>query len=172
MDTAACLSWYVAVSKPRREDDARRGLEEQDYMVFLPLCKVERRHAGKVDDVVVPLYPRYMFVGLNDRQSIRPIENTRGVAFVMRSASGNAIRVPEMVVRKIHDRMGEAGYIDMRSPAMKWLPGQHLRITDGPMAGHIGKFLAECSKERVKVLLSFLGAPLAAEVQAKALEAA
>jgi len=172
MDTFDSLAWYIVKSKPREEAKARLGLLEQRYEVFMPMCCVEKKRNGKVESVYEPLYPCYMFVGLNERQPFRPILNTRGVAYVLRSVSGDATRVRPEVLRALASRMGDAGFIDMRSPAVKWAPGQHLRITEGPMAGFIGKFLSECSKERVRVLLGFLGAERPLEFEAKALEAA
>lgn len=74
------MSWHVVHTQPRGEDTALWHLENQDFCCFLPRVMALRRHARKVKSVLVPLFPRYLFVRFDHEVSPwRAINGTRGV---------------------------------------------------------------------------------------------
>lgn len=68
--------WYVMYTKPRQEIVALENLQRQNYSVFFPQARVQKRKAGQgTVQVVEPLFPRYMFiqleVGVSDFSKLR-----------------------------------------------------------------------------------------------------
>jgi len=152
--------WCVVVSKVNGEAYAAARLEEQGYRVFVPLCLLRRKHAGKVEEVIRPLFPRYLFVGIAQGQAFLPICNTPGVSFVLRDKANRPLTIQPGILRVIHDRCqrdgGALSLIPERVGAA-WKPGRtKLRIRDGVFARWPGLFKS-CDNARVTVLLSLFG---------------
>src|SRR4029077_5080067 len=57
--------WYVVYSNIKSEFRAEQGLKAKGYDVFLPRAKLWIRHARRKKERVVPLLPRYLFVGFD-----------------------------------------------------------------------------------------------------------
>ena len=82
------ITWYVAYTQPHGEAKALDHLRRQDYVLYLPRYRRFVRHARKRALVLRPLFPRYLFVGLDRRtQRWRPIRSTQ--------IQGDAVRVTE-----------------------------------------------------------------------------
>ena len=76
--------WYVVRSQPHAERRARENLERQGFDVWLPLCRRRRRHARKMEIVLRPLFPRYLFASIDlETTPWRAMLSTFGVAGVM-----------------------------------------------------------------------------------------
>ena len=57
--------WYVVQSQPNAERKAVMHLERQGFTTYLPRYLKRRRHARRVEIVGAPLFPRYLFVGID-----------------------------------------------------------------------------------------------------------
>ena len=164
--------WFALVSHPGRQQVVKAELERQRYRVFLPMCRKQRRHAGKVEVVLRPLFERYLFVGCHTEQPFHPITNTRGVAFLVRSASGIPCRVPPVALREVKRRCdADGGAVDLVPGARvaRWQPDQPLRVLDGPFRDFIGLF-AGGDGETARILLDLFGRPTITTVGAQSLE--
>ena len=81
--------WYVVRTQPHREARAYYQLQNQNYQVFLPRFPKSRRHARKFDTVLAPLFPRYLFVGLDlTRHPWRSVNGTYGVEHLLMRGGG------------------------------------------------------------------------------------
>lgn len=146
--------WYAAQCKPLQDARAARNLIDQGYTVLHPLARIRRRRAGRVRQVVESLFPRYLFMQLdNCNENWAPIRSTPGICGLVRFG-GCAVPVPDAVVRSIRERLDPAtGCVDL---ATDLRPEQKIRITEGPFAGQEGLFLARTGEERVIVLLNVM----------------
>ena len=63
--------------------------------------------------------------------------------------------VPAAVIADLRGRE-TGGLIDLPRPP-KFHPGDRLRVTSGPFAGHVGLYAGMKPRERVEVLLAILG---------------
>lgn len=146
--------WYVVHTRPHSEGKAVTHLQRQGYHVFLPRIRRKIRHARRTQILLAPLFPSYLFVGLNvEREPWRCINSTCGVARLL--TQGEIPQpVPHGVVRSLQESMAEDG-------AINWAPalnvGQDVRVTDGPFVGLLGKLERMDSPGRVRVLLDLLG---------------
>jgi transcriptional antiterminator RfaH len=148
--------WYVAQTHPHAETKAREHLERQAFAVFLPCYLKKRRHARRVDTVAAPLYPGYLFVGIDlEAQRWRSIHSTVGVARLICRGEEPA-PVPQAVIEELKRRQDENGMIRLeRRPRFK--QGDTVRIVDGAFSDCMGLYEGMSDRERIAILLDLLG---------------
>lgn len=148
--------WYVIHTLPRGEEIALQHLQQQGYEAFLPRFHKTRRHARKVEVVIAPLFPRYMFVSLDlETDRFLPINSTRGVAYVVRQ-KGAPMPVPQGVIEELMVRADVKEVVPLSSLEL-FNAGTTLEILEGAFAGQTGIFEKMSDSERVQLLLNVLG---------------
>lgn len=146
--------WYLVYTKPRQEELANQNLQRQGFNSYLPMAIQPRRRDGKVISRIEPLFPRYLFISLDTKtDNWSPIRSTIGVSSLVRFGMNPAV-VPTELVLMIEKRDNEYGV--QKLPIKEFETGDKVRITDGPMMGYEGIFLARSSQERVTILLSIV----------------
>lgn len=157
MSDPAGASWYVVHTQPNAERKAAEHITRQGYVTYLPLYLRKRRHAGRVETVSAPFFPRYLFVAIDvERQRWRSINSTVGVSRIV--GSGDKIEpVSACVVDAIRAREDAAGYVGVASPLSRLLPGAPVRVAAGPFENCNGLFEALTDRDRVAILLDLLG---------------
>ncbi len=165
------ISWYAVHTKPHAEARALDNLLRQGYSAYLPRARVELRHARRRQIVLRPLFPRYLFAGL-DRSSMlwRPILSTFGVSDLVRAASEPAL-VPAEIIERLQEREA-AGAFDQTGRNATLKLGDLVRVTSGVFEDMLGRLIELREKDRVVVLLDFLGRTVKAELKADAVAAA
>jgi transcriptional antiterminator RfaH len=165
------ITWYAAYTHPGAETKAHEHLLRQGYATYLPRYRRWVRHARKGAQVLRPLFPRYLFVGV-DRltQRWRPIRSTAGVVGLVTGAEEPVPVAPE-IIETLRRRQGE-GAFDLVSAAQRLRDGDLVRVTEGPFADLVGRLLSVADHERVYILLDLLGRAVRADVPAAAVEAA
>jgi len=150
------LRWYLIHTKVSGEMAAQTNLERQGYEVYLPRLVQSARMGGRWRTRVTPLFPRYLFLGLDEgRQSLRPVHSTIGVAAVVRFGS-KYTTVADLVLQELRDREDpETGLHRLNQAPLS--PGAAVRITAGAFGGLEGIFERPEGTERVLVLLQLLG---------------
>lgn len=166
----ALQHWYAVMCKPRAEVVARACLQRQGFEVFLPQHQRSLRTAQGMRTRIEALFPRYLFVHLDpDQHSIGPIRSTRGVSHLVNFGNGPVI-VPDQVIATIRARQNaENGLVELRAPAL--VEGSTVRVTQGPLMGLEGLLLQNDGNDRVRVLLTVLGAERNVELGLDALRA-
>lgn len=163
--------WFAVHARVHSERRALTNLERQSFEAWLPLYRKMRRHAGRTEQVLRPLFPRYLFVALDlSAEPWRAILSTYGVAGLVGSAEG-PLPVPEGVVEALRARADADGtYTLDRASRLK--PGDRVRIEAGPMRDLEGVFQAASDAERVVVLLTLMGRDVRVTVRAAIIERA
>src|SRR5690349_20642365 len=73
--------WYAVQCLSNREGGAAAHLENQNFPVFLPRRRKTCRHARRIETVLVPFFPGYLFVTLDlSKDRWRSVNGTYGVA--------------------------------------------------------------------------------------------
>lgn len=155
--TVPMQRWYLLRTKPAAESRAEVHLGRQGYVAYAPRLVLPQLRRGRWLDHVVPLFPGYLFLRLDEgRQPLAPVRSTVGVARIVRFGGEYAI-VPESVIRDLRARADPStGLHRLRLPD-KLAPGAGVRVVAGPFAGLDGIFERECGDERAIILLSVLG---------------
>lgn len=147
--------WYVVHTHTHAETKAAAHLERQGFSVYLPRYRKRRRHARRIELVTAPLFPRYMFVGVDmAAQRWRSIHSTFGVARLV-SYGDEPAPVPEFVIDALRRREDADGFVELAR--RRFEPGARVQITDGAFASYLGLFEGMRDEERVTVLLDLLG---------------
>ena len=151
------LRWYLVRTKPNAEATALRNLERQRYEAYLPRLSQSLPWRGQWRERVVPLFPGYLFLGLDEgRQALAPVHSTQGVAGVVRFGASYAI-VPEGILRDLRARANPATGLHCLALPERLASGAPVRIVAGPFDGLEGVFQRETGDDRAIVLLSLLG---------------
>ena len=151
------LRWYLIHTKPASEDVALRNLMRQHYEVYLPRVLQSVRRAGRRCERIGPLFPRYLFLQLNEGyESLGPVASTVGVRGVVRFGSRYTI-VPDRVIGDLQARADPVTGLHRLNCGAKLKPGVRVRIRLGPFDGLEGVFEREAGADRVVVLLELLG---------------
>lgn len=162
MSSDEAAPWYVAHTKPRQEEVARRNLLRQGYCVYLPQLTIRRGPHGRQKGGLTPLFPRYLFFQVRDAgQSISPVLSTHGVATIVRFGGVPAVLRPETLedLRALEYRQS----IEAEESALL-RPGRQVFVRTGPLAGLEG-LVAMVSTQRVVVLMQLLGTQTKVELK-------
>ena len=164
------MQWFAVHTQPGKEPLAARELRNQDFAVYLPQYQKLRRHAGKSAIVAAPLFPRYLFAGIDTQtQRWRSVNGTRGVVGLVMFGE-TPIPVPEPVLAEIRAREDETGFIRLNAPGFR--RGQPLRIVEGPMADTQALFEEAVDGDRAILLVSLLGRMVRTRMPLRQVEAA
>lgn len=163
-------SWYLVYCKPRQESVARENLARQGYETYLPFMREIRRRQGKRVPLIAPMFPRYLFIHLDNRtDNWAPIRSTLGVISLVRFGQ-TAAQVPDKLIGLLRSREDAQGLQIL--PAEEYKPGSRVRITQGGFAGYEGIFQAASGRDRVTVLLDVLGRKARTTVDSASIEPA
>lgn len=147
--------WYVVITQPNNEARAQENLQRQGFSVYLPRYRRTRKHARKTESVLRPLFPRYLFVGLDlARDRWRSVQSTFGVQGMVK-VGDRPSAVPEAVIAAIQEREGDDGLVQLGAPILP--KGTKVRVLDGIFEDAVGVFERVADRQRVAVLLQLLG---------------
>ena len=151
--------WYIIRTKPRAEYLAAEELRRDGFEIFSPRVK----SPGPISHADTPLFPGYLFLCCDlegeRSSSIRQAHHVAGWV----SFGGQVPSVPDEVVAELRERVAA---IDRGGGLWRrYRPREKVRINSSGM-----EILAEVIEEarspqaRVKVLLSFMGRLVSAQV--------
>ena len=148
--------WIVAHCHANAEIKAEGHLMRQGFEVYLPKFKTTRRHARRVETVVRPLFPRYLFIKFDKKSTYsRPIRSTVGVNHLV-SAGGRPLVAPAWVIEQLRQREDKNGLFSGAGEKL-FNKGDAIQITSGPLAEQSGIFDGLNDSQRVAVLLDIMG---------------
>ncbi len=151
------LRWYLIHTKPSSESVALENLERQRYEVYLPRIVESVRRAERRYERIAPLFPRYLFLHLNEgQQALGPVASTVGVAGIVRFGTRYTV-VPDQVVRELQARADPQSGLHRLNCEPTLAAGTAVRIRLGPFEGLEGVFERAAGADRVVVLLNLLG---------------
>jgi len=164
------IAWYAVHTRPQAEMKALENLLRQGYEAYLPRYRTDIRHARRLQTVLRPLFPRYLFTGI-DRAAMRwrPILSTVGVSDVVRSGDGPLPVAPE-IVEALRAQEG-AGAFDALARRRTPRLGELVRISAGAFEDMVGRLIELRDQDRVIVLLDLLGRNVRAQIEAESVEA-
>jgi len=139
--------WYLIKTKSRQENTAKQNLENQGYLAFCPIAKINNK--------LVILFPGYLFVQLNEKtQNWSPINSTKGVSHFVKFGL-NFAKVPASVIEfiKTNQHITAEKLINLNN----FKPGDKVLISDGVFKNWVAIFKCYKPDERVILLMNLLG---------------
>ena len=163
--------WHVAYTRVRREASARIDLLDRGYEVLFLHYLGAVTHARRTRQVLKPLYPRYLFVGVSPGQSLYGAAEVPSVAAVLRNGD-QPLEVPSAVIEELRGRCGPSGLIaaPRARERRRWGRGERVRIAEGPLMGFMAT-VAQDGGHAVRVWVEALGGKVVATMDASSLAA-
>jgi transcriptional antiterminator RfaH len=147
--------WFVAETLPRKEVLAVEHLRRQAFQSFCPRFRKLRSHARKREQVLVPLFPNYVFVRFDpDCQPWRSINGTLGVRHLIGSERNRPQPMPAAAMEYILTRCDDDVVTQLVDQPRT---GQAVRIVSGPFTDSLASIETMDDRGRVSVLLDILG---------------
>ncbi len=163
--------WFVVYTQPLKEAIAQQHLTEQDFEAYLPRYKKTRRHARKVDEILAPLFPRYLFIGIDlEVDRWRSVLGTRGVSYLLMT-DGQPTVVPSRIIEALKDQETNDGLVPINSMAL-FIKCDKVRVLEGAFKEYIAVFEKMDDKQRVQLLLNCLGREVNISLPSYVVEAA
>ena len=150
--------WHLLMTKPREDERAESHLLNQDYELFRPMIRQFKIQGGKQVAVTEPLFPRYLFIRLDDvLGNWSKIRSTRGVAKMVRFTDMPA-KVPDSLIEELRSQCIEDNIIDtIKDRPFVFEKGDEIEITEGSFRGLKAIIKAQVAEDRVLLLLNLLG---------------
>lgn len=146
--------WYLIHTKPNQEELAKNHLEDQRYRIYLPMAFTRRKRRGKAVRLVNAMFPRYLFIYLNDTtDDWGPIRSTIGVSTLVHFGLSPA-KIPSDLIDALKERENSEGIHDL--PHRAFEKGQKVIISEGLFEGYEAVFTSRDSQERVTLLLKIV----------------
>lgn len=146
--------WFAVHCHAHRESGAAENLGRQGFPAFLPRRAKVRCHARGADHTLVPFSPGYPFVRLDLTIDLwRSVNSTADVVHLVMRGEDPA-PAPRGIVEDLIAACDENKVIAWRADLV---PGQPVRVLDGPCAGLVGQLDRLTGASRVRVLLDILG---------------
>lgn len=167
-DNHANTPWVVVNTHPHREHIALENLVRQEFEVYCPMMRRRVRHARKVQDVLRPFFPGYVFAKVDqDRQRWRPILSTLGVRSIVQFGDQIGRLDPDFIAA-LKSREVEGAIV---RPGNPFELGQAVRMEGGPFDGLIATIVEMGDRDRLVVLMDMLNQSVRVTVSSTAVAA-
>jgi transcriptional antiterminator RfaH len=159
---SASRNWFCVRSQPKHEHIAAAHLKNIDGVeIFLPRIRFQRATRQGLAWVTEALFPSYLFARFDWHNSLRQIQAAPGVNCVVHFGA----RWPVIEDTVIEDLKQAIGTDELHVISATLRPGDSVEIAEGAMRGLRAVVTRVMpSRERVAVLLEFLGRQTTIEV--------
>jgi transcriptional antiterminator RfaH len=155
--------WYLIQFKPNSHRLAQRNLHRQGFETFLPMQNITRRKNSRFVSDLQPLFAGYMFVSVNSELAPwHAINSTIGVSRLV-SFGGKPKPLPVQLISGLMLRCDASGTL---LPPKSLSAGDSVEILTGPFANFIATVDTIDPKQRIWVLLDFMGQKTRMQVSA------
>ena len=142
--------WLVASFKSNESKRLERNLLNQNFNYYLPKITIKKINSNPKEEI---LFPGYIFVNTNF-ENYSALKYTMGIRNIIKFGDNiSCISDQEIEAMKTAEKSSKIDPVPLQIQI-----GQDAMIAKGSLAGSIVKVCSLSSKERVSVLLSFLGA--------------
>jgi len=164
-ESHADAAWYALYTRHQHEKAVASLLLGKGFQVFLPLYSAIHRWKDRNKQLLLPLYPGYVF--LRDRlESTLPILVTPGVHSIVGTAGGPE-PIPDLEINAVR-RVIENSLAVEPHPFLKG--GDRVRVTCGPLEGIEGILLRKKNSFRLVLTVEMLMKSVAVEIDASMVE--
>ncbi len=144
--------WYALITKPRDEIRALEHLQAQGFHCFLPQIQREKLSRGRVSCAIEPLFPRYMFIRLDDaKDNFYSVRSTRGVSDFVRFGA-----LPAKVASALIDEIRNRCQLQTAPDASLPQENDAVELLEGPFRGLQAIFQCRDGEQRSILLLKLM----------------
>ena len=160
------IDWYCVRAKPRAENAAVQSINTiEGVEVFFPKTIPQRK---KTSTPAQALFPGYIFARFDPILNLRAVHFSHGVAYVLRR-NLKPDPVDSQIIEDLRNATSVNGLLEI--PDRPHHVGSEVTITEGLFKGGNGMVTRLIpARERVKLLLEFLGRPTVIEIDENSLD--
>ena len=154
MNQSLSKKWLIVQIKPNSYDLAIRNLERQGFETFMPKIKVTKKKENKFIDIEAFLFPGYAFIGVDLQDTYwTKINSTYGVSKLL-GFNNKPSEVPLDFMVALKKR-----FEDNINPIIdeNLKRGDIIKFNNGPFANLVTNIESIDAKQRIYVLLEFMG---------------
>ena len=141
--------WLIASYKSNEVKRVERNLSNQKFDFYLPKITIKKISANPIVEVI---FPGYIFVNTS-LENYSALKYTKGIKNIVKFGDNiSCLSSEEIEAMQMAEETSKINPV-----ALQIQVGQYVMIAKGSLAGSIVKVCSLPSKERVGVLLSFLG---------------
>jgi transcriptional antiterminator RfaH len=148
MAEQAPLEWYVVRTKPHQEQSVESNLSRVSIEILCPRIREHKRIRRKMQSVITPLFPGYLFARFCLSQS-RKVMYASGVRNLVSFGPAPAT-VSSEIIDGIRERL-QNGIVDLKPRS--FARGDVVRIQEGPLSGLEAVFEEEMIGQQRAMLL-------------------
>lgn len=151
--------WYAVYTRCHHERSVQKVLGDKGIITFLPEILVPSRRRDRKIVMRRPLFPNYLFVGLDDQQpNWLKVFRTHGVVRICGDSGPQPIPDRDIESIRIFVQSGRNIY-----PLPYLHVGSRIQVVSGPLAGAIGILVKENVRKRLLVVsVELMGQSVAA----------
>ena len=145
------LQWYILSIKPKQDQTVIKNLDVLGVQYYLPLYQKKKKIKKTKTDVVVPLFPGYLFCRFEFDEHYQKIRYTRGVKKVL----GNKQSLWVISDEKIDDirEREQDGLVVLKKVEEEFEKGNKIIVDEGDFDGWEGIFVEDIPDEKRAVIL-------------------
>jgi transcription termination/antitermination protein NusG len=164
--TDALAHWYAARTLPRHEKVVAEHLGRFPFESYLPLYQAERNWKGRRAEILLPLFPGYVFVKTNLTGRVQVLRHPSVSGLVC--FNGKPAPLPEEEIEHLRQWLASRS----AEPYPFMVEGKRVRVKAGPLAGMEGVIVRRKGKNRLVVTIDALERSIAFEVDTFEMELA
>ena len=146
-----CLQWYILSIKPKQDQTVIKNLDILGVQHYLPLYQKKKKIKKTKSDVVVPLFPGYLFCRFEFDEHYQKIRYTRGVKKVLGNKQSLWV-ISDEKIEDIRDREQD-GLVVLKKVEEKFEKGVKIIVDEGDFDGWEGIFVEDIPDEKRAVIL-------------------
>ena len=157
--SAGTRNWYALLTRHQHEKTVATTLSNKNHVVYLPLYRSVRRWQDRSKQVLLPLFPCYVFIreGM-DRQL--QILKTPGIIHIV-SWGGRPAIVPQTQLEAVRQIIESRLHVETH-PYLQC--GDRVRVKTGPLMGLEGILVRKKGLARLVISMEMLGRSAAIEI--------
>ncbi len=161
--------WLLVYTKPNQETIAKTNLENQEFIVFLPMLKVSY-DTEDLAEVRRVLFPRYLFVQADlQNDNWTSIKSTKGISHLITFGNKSA-HVPTSLIEELINITDKEGNFCKKVYLSRFSKGDKVNIKKGVLKEKIATFIEYQGKNRARILLEFMNSKISVDVLISAIQ--
>jgi transcription antitermination factor NusG len=153
------MAWWAIYTKHQHEKSVTDILESKGLQVFLPLYHSRRQWKDRKKDLMLPLFPGYVFVR-GDVERRLPIVSTPGVHMILSHGERVAI-IPDDEIEAIRRTISATQAVQ---PHPYLTCGERVRVIRGPLEGLEGILVRWKNLSRLVLSVNMLARSVGVEI--------
>lgn len=151
--------WYALTVKHHHEKTVSQALEVREIEHYLPLYRSFHRSGGRMQPVMLPLFPGYVFCSfdISNRLSALTIPSVGSIVCIGRAPAPISESELESIEMMIRSDLGVA-------PHEALFAGQEVCIDRGPLQGIRGTLVGNKANYRLVISIPLLQRAVSAEI--------